>query len=300
MFVYKNCNFSGFLSSPYIPTGFINKSIDLAANGAAKITHGLLEVSGLANINRAARHCRDYNWRKAGEEAGIASLKLTISAAVVMTILYQAGFFSTEEQNLTSAPDLTTTFVNLPENGFLSEVEDLTIDVETPPECIDVMETIKSCPAASSLLDEANQVLGQKGLSPVRFVDVNWYEIPASARANCLEGKILVRNYIEGMEKVTKTIFELSNIKRCGEFETIARHRWLGFYLYPEDAAEAAEKVEYESVKEHAEVIQKCIQSNGWSKEVDLFSRLLQESWSSFKGYYTSMQRSGHSENYMR
>lgn len=135
------------------------------------------------------------------------------------------------------------------------------------------IKRIKSCPAAKKLYDEAAQVQlerarEEKMRSPtinIKFMKVKKHTFIAKTQP--YDGYLRVE-VAPGDTKdsvLTWIIFELANFKRSREFGGLLQSALYGRIKDADEYAKEKERIEFETVKEHYNIISEAIKTNQWS-----------------------------------
>lgn len=117
--------------------------------------------------------------------------------------------------------------------------------------------------------------------------------------AETQNGVIRIAKKVPFQKKVGYFLFELTNVLNVPQFDEIEKQRRARKFSTAADYARAVEKVEYEGIKRCSKVIQQCVDSEGWTPDMDPFHEKLKNEWRTFEGYLATQERSGHFQSYM-
>ncbi|HEX4421929.1 MAG TPA: DUF4157 domain-containing protein [Kofleriaceae bacterium] len=103
--------------------------------------------------------------------------------------------------------------------------------------------------------------------------------------------QISITSGMEGSKRASAMMFETTNAFHDSRSKAIDRD----IESHDEDTyARAQEQIEYDGIRKHHEIMSHGVQTLGWPPELDRYAKVLAGKWSSFEGYLTTQEKTGH------
>jgi hypothetical protein len=132
----------------------------------------------------------------------------------------------------------------------------------------------------------------------IRFLtqENRYFPEGSSGAASLDTGEILLELGRPESELLRTTVFELTNFQHRKRFERIDQRMMEGSITNAEEYAKESERIEYDGMRIHSEVVQKAIISNGWRPEIDHYDWLLKTKWKTFEDYWQDVKQGPRSQ----
>lgn len=163
-----------------------------------------------------------------------------------------------------------------------------------------VLEIVNGSKHASGLIAAAGKVQHADKQSPTIQLEFGTMTRKGTRATVSAQGLIRVNEDLPFREKVSAVLFEMTNVIQRPKFDAIAQKVLKGEITDANTYVKAIENVEYEGTKLFSEMMQKCIQEEGWDPKMDIYGESLKNEWSTFEGYYNHQRISKHSTSYFQ